>query len=348
MLMRLDTRMTMRYSTKGNQIKVAARVWIIIVNYRTPGLVIDCLHSLAPEVGQAGGIRVALVDNASGDGSEVKLREGIAKNGWSPWVELLPQRRNGGFAYGNNAGIAAALLQSPGPDYIMLLNPDTIVRPGAIIALAEFLDHRPEVGIVGGQLENADGSVEPSAHNAPSALGELESAARLALLSRWLLRHQVTPPRRTDAHQCDWVSGASMMVRRTLIDAIGTMDDRFFLYFEEVDFCSRARNAGWQVWFEPGSRVVHLEGASTGIGQTIRRRPAYWFDSRRRYFVKHRGVAGLLLADICWLLGRTSLAARRALRLGRGGTRQDPPWFTVDLLWGDLKALCTLKLRNIR
>jgi N-acetylglucosaminyl-diphospho-decaprenol L-rhamnosyltransferase len=276
------------------------------------------------------------------------LRETIAQNGWQSWVQLLPQSRNGGFAYGNNAGIREALRQSPDLGHIMLLNPDTIIRPGAILAMADFLDRHPEAGIVGSLLENAKGGIEPSAHNAPSALGELESSARLSFLSRLLLHYQVTPPPRTTPHECDWVSGASMMMRRSVIDSIGDMDDNFFLYFEEVDFCSRARDAGWQIWFEPGSRVVHLEGASTGIGQTVRRRPAYWFESRRRYFVKHHGVSGLLLADICWLIGKTTLSLRRALRLGRGGERRDPPWFAVDLLWGDLKALLTLKLLKIR
>ncbi len=338
----------MHHLTEEKQINVAARIWVVIVNYRTPDLVVDCLHSIAPEPGKTSDIRVALVDNASGDGSAEKLRETILKNGWTPWVQLLPQTRNGGFAFGNNAGIREALRQSPDLDYILLLNPDTIARPGAIQSLSDFLDAHLEAGVAGSLLENTNGSVEPSAHIAPSALGELESGARLALLSRLLLRYRVTPPPQEAAHACDWVSGASLMLRRGVIDAIGEMDEEFFLYFEEVDYCSRARNAGWQVWFEPASRVVHLEGASTGIGQTVRRRPSYWFDSRRRYFVKHSGIAGLLLADVCWLIGRASLAMRRTLRLGRGGEKQDPPWFTLDLLSGDLKALFTAKLWKIR
>ena len=333
---------------RGKQIKVATRIWVVIVNYRTPDLVVECLHSIAPEISQAGGIRVALVDNASGDGSEEKLSKAIAKNGWDAWIRLLPQPRNGGFSYGNNAGIREALRQSPSPDYIMLLNPDTIIRPGAIQALARFLDRHPEAGIVGSLLENSNGGIEPSAHNAPSALSELESGASLAPLSRSLLHYTVTPPPQATPHACDWVSGASLMMRRGVIESIGDMDEEFFLYFEEVDFCSRARNAGWQIWFEPASRVVHLEGASTGIGKTVRRRPTYWYDSRRRYFVKHRGIIGLLMADVCWLIGRASLAARRALRLGRGGDSQDPPWFAIDLLWGDLKSVFTLKLWRIR
>lgn len=327
---------------------MAARIWVVIVNYRTPDLVVDCLRSITSEIGKTGRIRVALVDNASGDGSGEKLRESIKKNDWASWVRLLPQPRNGGFAYGNNAGIKEAFRESPDLDYIMLLNPDTIVRSGAIRALAEFLDHHPEAGIVGSQLHNANGNIEPSAHNAPSALGELESGASLAILARLLSRFKVTPPPCAAPHVCDWVSGASLMIRRGVIETIGVMDEEFFLYFEEVDYCTRARNSGWQVWFEPASRVVHLEGASTGIGQTASRRPAYWYDSRRRYFVKHRGIPGLLAADAFWFIGRTTLTIRRTLKLGRGGEKQDPKWFTFDLLWGDLKALFTVKLWKIR
>jgi GT2 family glycosyltransferase len=171
-------------------------------------------------------------------------------------------------------------------------------------------------------------------------LGELESGAHLGILSRALIRYMVTPPMQVTVHECDWVSGASLMVRREVFEQIGLLDEGYFLYFEEADFCSRARKAGWQVWFVPESRVVHLEGAATGIQQTARRRPPYWYNSRRRYFIKHFGVTGLILADALWMVGRTSLVLRRLLRLGSGGDGLgDPKWFAFDLLWGDLRFL---------
>jgi len=171
-------------------------------------------------------------------------------------------------------------------------------------------------------------------------LGELESGAHLGILSRAMIRYMVTPPMQETAHECDWVSGASMMVRREVFEQIGLLDEGYFLYFEEADFCLRARKAGWQIWFVPESRVVHLEGAATGIQQTTRRRPAYWYNSRRRYFIKHLGVTGLILADALWTVGRTSLVLRRLFRLGSGGDGLgDPKWFAFDLLWGDLRSL---------
>ncbi len=325
------------------------RTWIVIVNYRTAALATDCLRSLAPQVGDLAGGRVLVVDNDSGDGSREAIAAAVAGAGWQDWVQVFAGGRNGGFSFGNNIGIRAALAAAPAPECILLLNPDTVVRPGAIKALVAFMRAHPQVGIVGSQLENATGGIDCSAHRTPSPLGELDAGARLGPLSRLLARYVVSPPVRQQAHACDWVSGASMLVRRRVFDDIGPMDEGFFLYFEEVDFCRRAGAAGWQVWYEPKSRVLHLEGASTGIRSKARRRAGYWYDSRRRFFVKHHGVAGLLLADTLWAIGRLSFLLRRALRLGgRNDAHADPHRFMFDLLWGDLRALLAGRLRGIR
>jgi GT2 family glycosyltransferase len=154
-----------------------------------------------------------------------------------------------------------------------------------------------------------------------------------------LQRHVVSETPRDDAHACDWVSGASLVVRREVVEDIGLMDEDFFLYFEEVDFCWRAKKAGWAIWYVPAARVLHLEGASTGIRATARRRAAYWYDSRRRFFIKHYGVAGLVLADVMWAAGRLSFLLRCLLRLGGKGFAADPKWYMWDLLVGDLRAL---------
>jgi len=314
-------------------------LWIVIVNYRTADLVIDCLRSLVPQMAVLGGGRVVITDNASGDGSAEKIAAAIAASGWTACAGVLPLPRNGGFAYGNNAGIRVALEAGPPADYVMLLNPDTVVRPGALRALVDFMEAHPAAGIAGSLIENPDGGADRSAHRAPSPLGELDGAARLGVLSRLLHRHVVSPPLRDEAHACDWVSGAAMVVRRQVLEQIGSLDEGYFLYFEEVDFCCRARDAGWQVWYVPQARVLHLEGAATGIRAVAKRRPAYWYDSRRRFFVKHHGLGGLVLADLLWAAGRLSFLLRKML----GATKQtcvaEPKHFMFDLLWGDLRAL---------
>jgi hypothetical protein len=230
----------------------------------------------------------------------------------------------------------------------MLLNPDTVAREGAIKVLVGFMDGHPRAGIAGSLLENADGGVECSAHRIHSPLSELDAGARLGLLSRLLHRYVVSECPAAEAHQCDWVSGASLIVRREVLEQVGLMDDGFFLYFEEVDFCRRAQQAGWECWYVPDSRVVHLEGASTGIRATAKRRAKYWYDSRRRFFVKHYGIIGLVAADVLWAIGRFSFLLRRGLRLGaRSNVNYDPKWFMFDLLWGDLRAILTGRVRSI-
>lgn len=331
----------------GKVMDTGQSVWVVIVNYRTAVLAVDCLRALAAQTDDLGGGRVLVVDNASGDGSAEIIAAAIAEHGWSDWAEVLPEARNGGFAYGNNAGIRAALAAPRGPDFLLLLNPDTIARPGAIGALVAFMHDHPRAGIAGSRLENAAGGVDCSAHRDHSPLSELDDAARLGPLTRLLHRHAVSPPVRNEAHACDWVSGASLMIRREVIEAIGPMDEGYFLYFEEVDYCRRARDAGWSVWYVPASRVVHLEGASTGIRDAARRRPGYWYASRRRYFAKHYGIAGLLAADVLWALGRASYLLRRALRLGGQTPARDPKWFMADLLLGDVWAVLSGRLGGI-
>ena len=323
-------------------------VFVIIVNYRTPALAIDCIDSLVSQRGELHGGRVLVVDNHSGDDSVTRIAAEIEARGWADWVELLAMPRNGGFAYGNNAGLRRALALDAGLAAVVLLNPDAVAQPGALSQLLAYLDSNPGSGIAGAAIENAGGGAEGSAHRWPSPLGELAEAAQLGALSRVLRQYPVWPAVESAGNQCDWVSGACMAIRREVLDAVGPLDEGYFLYFEEVDFCLRARRAGWGSAFVPRAKVMHLEGAATGIRARRQRRPAYWYASRRRFFVKAYGVAGLVLADLLWALGRFSLVTRRRLGLGgRAGAAQEPTRYASDLLLGDLKAVVSGELRSI-
>ncbi|WP_319409029.1 glycosyltransferase family 2 protein [uncultured Desulfosarcina sp.] len=310
---------------------------VIIVNYRTPKLVRDCLESIMDEIEDLQGVAV-VVDNNSGDGSAEYLSETIKKNRWEKRATLLPQERNLGFAAGNNAAIRHLSAIGKLPDHLMLLNPDTVVQEGAINKLVRFLNKKPKVGIVGAQLENNNRVPESSARRFPSVWSELESGARLGVLSQLLTNYRVALPIMGWPFRCDWVSGAAMVVRRQVFERIGLMDEGFFLYFEELDFCHRAHNAGWQIWLEPVSRIVHLEGQATGIQKKRSRRGKYWYDSRRRYWMKHHGLLILILADLLWGIGRLSLLMRVKLGLG-GDVSCDPLHFFRDLIVGDVRAL---------
>ena len=318
-------------------------ITIVIVNYATAVLTRGCLASLQSGFAPFSPARVMVIDNHSRDDSVEVLERAIVENGWSDWVEVIEAPRNGGFAYGNNIGVVSTLQQIGNRESrivnrgVLLLNPDTVVRRGAIAAMARFLDEHPAVGIVGPRLLDADDRPQCSAHTFPSPLGELEATLRFGPASRLLARWRVSPPIQDQPHPCDWVSGAAMMARREVFEQIGLMDEGFFLYFEEVDFCKRARDAGWEVWCLPEAEIVHLEGASTGIREPRKRRAGYWYDSRRRYFRKHHGVVGLVAADLLWSIGRTLFCLRGVLGLTRGDDNS-PKHFAWDLLWGDLRS----------
>lgn len=311
---------------------------VIIVNYRTADLVIDCLRSLEPELAGQPGARVVVTDNASGDGSVAQLEEAVIVNGWGGWAVIQPLDRNGGFAAGNNAAIEPALAMAEPPRYVLLLNPDTIVRPGAIGALLVFLEAHPWVGLAGSRLEDPDGTPQRSAFRFPTVLSELENGLRFGLVSRLLNRWIVAPPVPAVAGPTDWVAGACLIVRREVFEAIGLLDEGYFMYFEEVDFCRRARQAGWPCWYVPSARVVHLVGQSSGVTNTKgqrRRRPSYWFVARRRYFRTHLGRGRTLLADLAWSVGYATYRVRCVLQRKPAG---DPPHLLGDFLRHNLLA----------
>ena len=331
----------------GSRLNKQSITWIITVNYRTANLVIESLRALASQKEALGGGRIVIVDNSSADESYEKISTAIHTEKWSSWVDIIQMSRNGGFAFGNNAGFSHVLSSPDDVDYLMLLNPDCLVRQGAVEKLVAFMNEHPDVGIAGSGLENQDGGTECSAHTFHSPLGELLEGARFGFLSRLLSEYEVTPPLRDKSHVCDWVSGSSMIIRCKVIKDIGPMDEGYFLYFEEVDFFIRAAKAGWKTWYVPEAIVMHMEGASTGIKST-KRRPEYWYHSRRRYFVKHYGVSALILADLLWSFGRLTFFIRRFLKLGAQGSLRDPKYYSFDLLWGDFKAILTGQVWEIR
>jgi N-acetylglucosaminyl-diphospho-decaprenol L-rhamnosyltransferase len=306
---------------------------VVIVNYRTPHLTINCLRSLVNEVQTLPGMQVVVVDNASGDNSVEKITHAIETEGWGSWASLLPSNHNGGFAYGNNAAIRPAL-QSPNPSpYYLLLNSDTEVRPNALKILVDFMEQHPEVGIAGSGFENEDGTPWPTAFRFPSIWSELDNGLRLGivskLLSKWVVARRMT----NEQQPVDWLPGASMIIRRQVFETVGLMDEEYFLYYEETDFCLQAKRAGWSCWYVPQSRVMHLAGQSTGLNAKQgppKRQPKYMFDSRRRYFVKNHGWLYATLADTAWLVGFVLFKCRQLIQRKPD---TDPPY----LLWDSIQ-----------
>jgi N-acetylglucosaminyl-diphospho-decaprenol L-rhamnosyltransferase len=315
-------------------------VVVVIVNYRTATLAQRCLHSVMACRHELCGGGVVVVDNDSGDGSIEALRKMVDRERWHDLVRLAAAPGNGGFGSGNNIGFRQGLAAFDQVGAFLLLNPDAELAPGQLRRLLDRLHSEPRIGIVGAALRDARGQLASASHRVPSPLGELEAAAQWRPLSRLLERWAVTPPQSMHAHRCDWVSGACMLIRREALEATQGFDEAYFLYFEEIDLCIRAATLGWQCWFEPAARVRHLEGAATAINAVARRRPGYWYASRRRLLLKLYGMHGLVLADLLWAIGRCSLVLRRALGLGgRAGQAHEPVGMAHDLLLGDLRAL---------
>lgn len=324
-----------------------ASLLVVILNYRTPNLTIDCLHSLVEEVKSLPHTKVAVVDNDSGDRSYEKIKHAIETENWSDWASITASGHNGGYAFGNNIAIRPALAADHPPDYILLLNPDTTVRPGAFQVLLDFMGKNPQVGIAGSRLEEPDGTPQCSAFRFPTFWSELDSSLRLGVVSNLLAKWVVAPAVSDLACPTDWVAGASMIIRRQVFLDIGLIDEKYFMYFEELDFCLQAQQAGWSCWYIPESRVVHFVGQSSGVTNTKitpKRRPQYWFESRQRFFIKNYGFAYTCLADALWMLGFIVWQVRRLIQ---NKPDNDPPLFLEDFFRNSVinKIMITFKDR---
>lgn len=230
-------------------------VSIVIVSWNSADVLGDCLASIERELlgrGESGAIvtETIVVDNHSPDDTAELVRERF------PWAEIVPLAENRGFAGGNNAGTRHARGR-----YVLSLNPDTIVRAGAIERCVAHLDSHPEVGAAGLQLLNEDGTLQNSIHAWPSLLTELVPTG---------LREYLAPRRfpskryaHTEPIEVEAVLGAFLIVRRAVLEEVGLMSEDYFLYLEETDWCWRIARAGWKIHHVPDARIVHRSGATT-------------------------------------------------------------------------------------
>jgi GT2 family glycosyltransferase len=285
-------------------------VAVVIVTYKSAGPTIEALKSLATErTTPYLSIRAIVVDNASGDSPEIT--QAIEDHEWSAWVTLVLAPKNGGFAYGNNLGIGRAYASGT-PSYLYLLNPDTLVRPGAVGSLVRFLESHPAVGIAGSSFETHEGKDWPIAFRFPGLISEIVRGLEFGIVTKLLEPWATIRRMGKSSEPVDWVSGAAVMIRPALLAAVGGLDENYFLFFEETDFCRRARAAGFQTWYVPDSRVMHVGGHSTMLSErAVRRLPDYWFESRRRYFVVTYGLMRAIMIDIVAVLAHSLGSLKR-------------------------------------
>lgn len=251
---------------------------IVIVNWNVCDLLRDCLNSVQNTVHNIT-YEIIVVDSASSDASVDMVKSEF------PNVKLLAQNENVGFTRGNNLGLAIATGR-----HLFLLNPDTVVLDHAVEQMVDYLDQNPAVGIVGAHTLNTDGTHQSTRRRFPtftSALFEstwLQPYAPQSLLNRFyavdIADDAIAP--------VDWVQGSALMARREVYEQIGGLDTNFVMFSEEVDWCKRAKDHGWEVIYYGQAQIIHHGGQSTA--QIAAQKHIYFQESKLRYFYKHHGA----------------------------------------------------------
>lgn len=248
---------------------------VVIVNWNTCALLAKCIAAVEQEAASVLH-DIWVVDNGSSDDSVAMLRRDF------PHVHVIESQTNLGFAGANNL----AMQRSEGR-YLLLLNTDAIVTPGSILALLELAEKTPRAGIVGAHLLNPDGSFQASHTDFPTLWQEFLILTTIGrrLRGSWYPSHG--PEEAKGPQRVDYVEGACMLVRRDALAEVGGLDEGYFMYAEEVDWCRRMADRGWEVWYQPAAKVMHIGGASSANRKTSREADLY--RSRVRYFRIHHG-----------------------------------------------------------
>lgn len=261
---------------------------IIILNYKSKGLLKQCLRGIADShLGMD--YEVIVVDNASGDGSADMVREGF------PWAKILALQTNGGYSAGNNAGIRQAT-----GDYILVLNPDVAVFRGAVETMLAYMKEHAKVGLSVPKLVNPDGSIQMSAMRFPTfavPVWRRTPLGKLPVPKRILERYHMMDWDHQDNRAIGWALGACFLIRRAALEKVGYLDERFFLYVEDVDYCRRMWENGWEVHYVASAEMVHFHqrlSASRPAVTSFFSYPArVHMQSWMKYFAKYAGAPSL-------------------------------------------------------
>lgn len=271
---------------------------IVIVSWNVRDLLRACLESIHATAPTDLSLEVIVVDNGSTDGTVEMLRKAF------PWVWLIEAGGNLGFSGGNNLGLTASRGR-----YVLLLNPDTLVLGDALPKMLAYMEAHPQVGALGPQLLNEDGTVQSSRRRFPTFWTAVFESTWLQPIApkRTLDRYYMRDHDDDEIVEVDWVQGAALLVRREVIEQVGSFDEGFFMYSEELDWQKRIKAAGWQIVYYPEAQIVHYGGKSSE--QVIAQRHIYFQNSKVRYFRKHHGdlvgflIRLILLSNYAWQLG---------------------------------------------
>ena len=296
---------------------------IVILCWNDRKVIEDCLQSIYCNT-RSSEFEVIVSDNGSTDGSVELIRASY------PEVQIIENGRNLRFAKGNNVGIRASR-----GEYVLILNPDTIIHEGSLDRMMTFADEHPEAGAFGCRVLNADGSYQVSARPFASLKGEWIAALYmrwLGRLSEWFTADSYPGWRGDSQRQVDWVSGCFILVRSHVLESISGFDEQFFYYYEDMDLCRRIRQAGHSILYFPGATITHLGGQSTKGRFTPLPFVLDGQVTRYLYYYKYQGRSGVrrarriaLASQLLRLLGfglkqliRPTEAVRKRLEVLRG------------------------------
>ncbi len=275
---------------------------VVIVNMNAGEDILRCVGSVLDSAGDIR-LEVVVVDNDSHDGSEARVVQA------RPQVRLIKNRSNRGFPAAANQGMLATT-----SEFVLLINPDAEVTAGTLEGFLKVAHDHPGAGAIGALTRDPDGTVYPSARMVPS-MGQGLAHIVLAPFwpdNPWSRAYRIAGWDRTAERRVDWVSGSSMLLRRAALDAVGIFDERFFMYVEDMDLCTRMRAAGWEVWFSPELEITHVGGTATA-GK--RRMTLEHSKSAYEYFVKHHPSGpARALRPFVWTVLRSRAAAVSRLR----------------------------------
>lgn len=274
--------------------KSDSTIAIVIISFNVEKLLKECLESVYRETKDAR-FEIWVIDNHSRDASVQMLKRDF------PQIHLIENADNVGFTRANNQAVRQCRT-----DYVLLLNPDTLIREGAIDKMVRFMDEHPDVGVSGCRVENEDGSLQLACRRSipsPSAaFFRLTGLSRLFPHSQRMAKYNLTYLDPAKTHEVDAVSGAFLVIRRKTIEQIGLLDETFWIFGEDIDWCIRAKKAGWKVMYYPDARILHYKGVGCS---TNNRKTSYEFYRamylfHRKHFAKDHSflVNGLVYAGI--------------------------------------------------
>lgn len=261
---------------------------VVIVSYNTRDVLADCLEAVRRSEGVT--VECFVVDNGSRDGSPEMVAERF------PWVTLIRNAENRGFAAANNVALARA----SAPVWL-LLNPDTVVRPDTVRRLREGLLSKQDVGIAGPRVLNGDGTLQSCGYRYPTLMREIRQSKNVDRGLRALVGEEPASPEPNVAQDVDWIDGCCLMIRRAAAEQVGLLDEQFFLYAEELDWCRSVRSAGWRIRTVPDAVMVHLLGKSSE--QVKPWALAQLVETRLRYYRKQDGIFTALMVALVYALG---------------------------------------------